>query len=101
VAKSQINVAGDAINLEVTTTTAKDVNGDEVNLEVIATIAKDVSEVDYVLDCLNDNRVGDDLKGNDECIPRTKGRIANESGNSQLKLARHNYVHKKKLVLLK
>jgi hypothetical protein len=25
-----------------------------------------------MLDCLNDNRVGDDLEGNDECTPRTK-----------------------------
>ncbi len=69
-------------NLEVTTTTAKDVNGDEANLEVTTTIAKDVSRVDYVLDCLNDNRVEHDLEGNDECTLRTKGKITNENGNN-------------------
>ncbi len=90
VAKSHINIVGDAVdhevtiskameyvnkdeaNLEVIKTIAKDVSGDETNLEVLVAIVEDVSRVDYMLICLNDNQVGDDLKGNDEHISRTK-----------------------------
>ncbi len=102
-AKSHINIVGDVVdlevtiskamedvnkdeaNLEMTTTIAKDVSGDETNLEVHVAIAKDVSTVDYRLDCLNDNRVGDDLKGNDEHTPRTKKRDYNKKWQQRAK----------------
>ncbi len=70
--KATEDVSGDEANLEMTIATFEVVSGDEANLEVLAIIAKDVSKIDCVLDCLNDNQVGDDLEGNDEHNPRTK-----------------------------